>query len=64
MKKILILCVATLIVATVFIWRAVAKPSRFGQFTGAPRVEVAALVDRPKDFVGKRISVEGAITEQ
>jgi uncharacterized protein YdeI (BOF family) len=64
MKKSLILCVATLIVASVFIWRAVAKPSRFGQFTGAPRADIVALVERPNDFLGKRVSVEGTITEQ
>ena len=64
MKKILILCVVTLVVASVFIWRAVAKPSRFGNFTGAPRAEVVALVERPKDFLGKMVSVEGTITEQ
>jgi uncharacterized protein YdeI (BOF family) len=51
-------------VAGVVVWRAVAKPSRFGQFTGAPRAEVAALVERPKEFVGKPVSVEGTITEQ
>ena len=64
MKKILILCAATLIVATVLIWRVVAKPSRYGQFTGAPRAEVTALVERPKDYLGKTVSVEGSITEQ
>ena len=64
MKKIIILCCATLLVASVLIWRAVAKPSRYGQFTGAPRAEITALVERPKDFLGRTISVEGAITEQ
>ena len=43
MKKIFLLCFATLLVATVLIWRAVAKPSRFGQFTGAPRAENSGL---------------------
>jgi hypothetical protein len=64
MKKILILCAVTLIVATVFIWRAVAKPSRFGQFTGAPRVEVAAMIEHPKDYLGRVVAAEGTITEQ
>lgn len=64
MKKILILCVATLVVASVFIWRAVVKPSRYGQFTNAPRADVVALVERPKDYLGKTVSVEGTITEQ
>ena len=64
MKTILILCTVTLVAASVFVWRAVAKPSRFGSFTGAPRAEVVALVERPKDFLGKTVSVEGTITEQ
>lgn len=64
MKKILFLCAVTLVVATVLIWRAVAKPSHFGTFTGAPRVEVAALVEHPKDFLGRTVSVQGTITEQ
>jgi uncharacterized protein YdeI (BOF family) len=64
MKKILILCAAILLVATVFIWRAVAKPSRFGKFTGAPKAEVAALVETPKAFAGKTVLIEGTVTEQ
>jgi uncharacterized protein YdeI (BOF family) len=64
MKKILLLCAATLVVASVFIWRAVAKPSVYGQFINAPEVTVAALVDHPQQFLGKRVSVEGTITEQ
>jgi uncharacterized protein YdeI (BOF family) len=64
MKNILILCAITLAVGSAFVWRAVAKPHRFGSFTGAPRAEVAALVERPKEFVGKTVSVDGTITEQ
>jgi uncharacterized protein YdeI (BOF family) len=64
MKTILILCGVTLAVTSALIWRAAAKPTRFGALTGAPRAEVAALVDRPKDFIGKTVSVEGTITEQ
>ena len=64
MKHILILCVITLGGGSAFVWRAVAKPSRYGSFTGAPRAEVAALVERPKEFVGKTVSVDGTITEQ
>lgn len=64
MKKILLLCGLTLAVGSVFLWRVAAKPSVYGQFTNAPRAGVAALVDRPKDFLGKTVSVEGTITEQ
>ena len=64
MKKILILCTVILLVATVFIWRAIAKPTRFGKFTGAPKAEVAALIDSPKAFLGKTVVIEGTIREQ
>ena len=64
MKKILILCAVTLVVASVLIWRAVAKPSIYGQFTKAPRADVTALVERPKDYLGKTVSIDGTITEQ
>jgi uncharacterized protein YdeI (BOF family) len=64
MKKILILCAVVLLMATVFIWRAVARPSRFGKFTGAPKAEVAMLIENPKAFLGKTVSIEGTITEQ
>src|SRR5689334_14577988 len=64
MRTILTLCSLTLIVTGLFIWRAVAKPSRYGSFTGAPRAAVSALVDRPKDFLGRVVSTDGTITEQ
>ena len=64
MKKILILCTAILLVASVFIWRAVAKPSRFGKFTGAPNADVAALIETPKAYIGKTVLIEGTVTEQ
>ena len=43
MKKILTICALTVVLAAVFIWRATAKPSRFGTFTGAPKAEVAIV---------------------
>ncbi len=64
MKKIFILCAVTVVVVTAFLWRAFAKPSRFGAFTGAPRAEVAKLVEEPKAFVGKTVAIEGTVTEQ
>ena len=64
MKKILILCVVVLIAAGAFIWRVVAKPSLFGHFNGAAQVEVSALVEHPKDYVGRPLSAEGTVTEQ
>lgn len=64
MKKILILCAVTVAIAAVWIWRAAAKPSRYGTFTGAPKAEVAALIADPKGHTGKLLQVEGVISEQ
>ena len=64
MKIILTLCTLTLVVIGVLVWRVAAKPSRFGAFAGAPRVEVAKLIAAPKEYTGKLVAVEGTITQQ
>jgi uncharacterized protein YdeI (BOF family) len=64
MKKIFVLCILTLLLVTVVVWRAVAKPSCFGTFTGAPKAAVAVLIAEPKAFVGKTVEIEGTIAEQ
>ena len=64
MKKIFAICGITLAIAVVFLWRAAAKPSVFGQFTGAPKVEVATLIADPKGHMGKLYQMEGTISEQ
>ena len=64
MKKILILCAVTLVAAATLVWRVTAKPSRFGEFTGAPKTEITALIATPTAFVDKTVEVEGTITEQ
>jgi uncharacterized protein YdeI (BOF family) len=64
MKKIFVLCALTVVMVTVFVWRAVAKPSRFGTFTGAPGAEISALIAAPQEFLGKTVDIEGTISEQ
>lgn len=64
MRYILILCAVTLAVTTAFIWRAVAKPTRYGAFTGAPPAEVAMLIERPTEFAGRTVTIEGDVTAQ
>jgi hypothetical protein len=64
MRTIFILCGVILVAGAVFAWRALRMPTEFGTFTGAPNVQVAELIDRPKDFVGKAVSVEGTVREQ
>jgi hypothetical protein len=64
MRTILILCGLILVGGCIFAWRSMQMPTTFGTFTGAPRVDVVALVERPKEFLGKTVAVEGTITEQ
>src|SRR6266571_2522243 len=64
MKTILVLCGLTLVVGAALIWKAVRLPSHFGAFTGAPKAEVAALIDRPKDFLHKTVAIDGIVREQ
>src|SRR4051812_48166408 len=64
MKLIFALSAVGLAVGLAAIWQAVRTPDQFGKFTGAPKVEVADLIARPKDFRGKAVTVEGKVTEQ
>ena len=64
MKKILILCALTLVAIGALAWRAAARPSQFGTFTGAPKTEIGLVAAEPKAFAGKMLQLEGTITEQ
>jgi hypothetical protein len=64
MRTIVSICGLTLIVGVFIAWRAVQAPARYGTFAGAPKAEVADLIGRPKDFVGKTVSLEGTVREQ
>jgi hypothetical protein len=64
MKKIFLLCALTLVAIGTLVWRATARPSRFGAFTGAQKTELAAVIAEPKAYSGKTLAVEGTITEQ
>src|SRR5438128_2443614 len=64
MRTIFILCGVILMAGAVFAWRTLRTPTEYGTFTAAQRVQVADLVDRPKDFLGKTVSVQGAVREQ
>lgn len=64
MKKIFVLCAIALAVVTILVWRAVAKPSRFGEFTSAPRAEIASLIADPKAFLGKTLELQGKVSQQ
>ena len=64
MKTILILCASILVVGGVLLWHALRLPSEYGQFTGAPKAEVADLVSQPQEFLHKTFTVEGVVRDQ
>ena len=64
MRTIFALCALTLVVGAAVTWRAMQLPTRYGTFTGAPTVAVSDLTERPKEFLGKTVAVEGVISDQ
>jgi hypothetical protein len=64
MRTILILCAVTLLVGAATIWKTVRLPSHYGVFTGAPKADVADLIDRPKNFLRKTVTIEGTVRQQ
>jgi hypothetical protein len=64
MKAIFALCGLTLLIGAFFIWRAMQMPTLYGSFTGAPSVAVTDLVRRPKEFLGKTLTVQGRVYQQ
>lgn len=64
MKTILVVCGLSLVIGSGLIWRAVRMPSEFGEFTGQQKVTVADLIDRPKDFLRKTVTIEDTVREQ
>lgn len=64
MRTILTLCALTLVLGVVLIWRAVRMPSHFGAFAGAPKAQVADLIDKPNYFLHKTVAIEGTVRQQ
>jgi hypothetical protein len=64
MKKIFVLCFLAAVAVTALVWRAAAKPNRFGTFADAQKVEAAALIAAPASFLGKTVEIEGTVSEQ
>jgi len=64
MRTILALCALILVIGSVFIWRAMQLPDRFGKFAGGQEVNVEDVVARPQAFVGKLISLRSTVREQ
>jgi hypothetical protein len=64
MKVILAICFSTLIAGSLLIWNALRWPNQYGTFTGATHAEIAMLIDKPADFIGRTVTVAGTVQEQ
>lgn len=64
MRNIFLLCLAILAIGGYFLWRSTQLPTLAGEFTGAPVVPVADLIERPKVYLNKTVLVEGEVREQ
>src|SRR5450432_2711193 len=64
MRTIFAVCALILVGGGYWFWRSMQLPTQYGEFIGAPGASVVDIVDRPKDFVGKTVSVRGKVSEQ
>jgi hypothetical protein len=64
MRTIFILCALVLIGGGVWFYQSTRMPNLYGTFTGAPKVEVGTLIEKPKDYLKKTVAIEGEVREQ
>lgn len=66
MKTILLLCAAILAAALVFfIFKATGRTDHFGQpFNGLPPASIAAMLEKPGDFLRKPVRIQGVLKRQ
>jgi hypothetical protein len=64
MRLILALCAALLLAGGAMLYRWTRPRLVYGDFSLAPRAEVAALIARPKAYMDKTWSIEGVIRKQ
>ena len=64
MKLIFALCATVFIGGGVLLYRTTRMPNEYGAFSGAPKVEVIDLIERPKAYLRKTVAVEGIVREQ
>ncbi len=64
MKPILILCGIVAVLGGALLWYKLRPESRFGTFIEAPKVEVADLIERPKDYLHRTVTIESTVREQ
>jgi hypothetical protein len=63
-KTILILCGLIVVIGGGLLYFKLRLPTHFGTFTDAPKAEVADLIERPKDYLHRTITIEGVVREQ
>ena len=64
MKTIFGMCAVILAVGGFFLWRSMQFSLVSGTFIGAPRTEVAVLIEKPKEYVEKTVLIEGQVLRQ
>jgi hypothetical protein len=65
MRTIFIACGIILVAGLTWLLISLRVPNHFGAaFTNAPKAQVADLLDRPKDFLGKQVTLEGKVNDQ
>lgn len=64
MKKIFLLCGIILVAGIIYFWQANKTPLNFGEFTDAPQVSIANVIERPQDYTQKTVALEGIVSKQ
>lgn len=64
MRNILMLCGAVALAGGLLLARSLRGPRVYGTFTGAPRIEVAELIARPKEHLHTLWTLEDIIRDQ
>lgn len=65
MRTILVICALTIVAGIAWLASSLKAPSHYGAaFTGAPKVEVDALIERPTEFLRKQVTIEGKVADQ
>jgi cytochrome c-type biogenesis protein CcmE len=65
MRKILVLCVAVLVIGVMALVWLFTRPEHHGRpFEGAPKASIQELTEKPGDFLDKDITVEGEVVRQ
>lgn len=64
MRAILALCALSLVIGTILIWQVVSLSNDYGAFIGAPKAEIADLINKPNEFLHKTVTIEGTVRQQ